>query len=105
MSDCGILFCGKNQANRGILILVSPMLASIVEIHVHLTGIRISEFIHFQIDDHQTTQPAMKEDQIYTEPLIADSESFLPSDKSKVSSEFEQERFEMSDDSLFQFKL
>jgi hypothetical protein len=48
------------------------VLAGLVEIKVHLAGVRVREFAEFQINNHQAPQAAMKKKQVDAEPLISD---------------------------------
>lgn len=56
-----------------ILALVHPVLAGIVEVKMHLTGIGVREFSKFQVDHHQAAQLAMEEEQIDAIPLVANA--------------------------------
>jgi hypothetical protein len=64
------------------------MLPRIVEIHVHLASIAVSESAALEIDDDEAPQLAMKEQQIDPIPFIADAEAALASDKSEIAAEF-----------------
>jgi len=63
---------------------------------MHLTGIRVRELSDFEIDDHQTPQPAMKEKEIDAIPLRADAQPTLPADERKIPTQLQQKIFEMS---------
>jgi hypothetical protein len=69
---------------------------------MHLSSIGMCELIQLQIHDDQTTQPAMEEEQIDTEPAIANAQTLLATDKGEVVAEFEQKRFQVPDERLFQ---
>ena len=47
----------------------------------------------------------MEKHQVNAKPFVADPQSLLPSDKGKFVAEFEQERFKVSDQCVFQFAL
>jgi hypothetical protein len=49
------------------------VLAGIVEVKMHLTGIGVREFSKFQVDHHQAAQLAMEEEQIDAIPLVANA--------------------------------
>ena len=73
------------------------MLASIVEVEVHLACIRVGELRGFDIDDDQTAQAAIEEEKINAVPLVANPQSALATDKSEVSTKFQEERFQVKD--------
>ena len=62
MSHSIILLGTKDEANRRIFIRVGPMLACIIQIQIHLSGIRMRKFANFQIDDDKAAQSPMKEE-------------------------------------------
>jgi hypothetical protein len=86
--DRFIFLAAKNETNRRIFAFVRPMFARVVEIHVHLASIGMSEPAALEIDDDEAPQLAMKEQQIDAILFIADAEAALASDKSEIASEF-----------------
>jgi hypothetical protein len=56
---------------------------------------------NFEVDHDQATQPAMKKEQIDTIPLIADPQPAPTRDERKVSTQLQEERFKMKDESIF----
>jgi hypothetical protein len=53
---------------------------------MHLPGIGVSELPQFQIDDHQTTQSPVKEQEVDAIPFVVDAQSSLSSDKREIAS-------------------
>lgn len=84
---------------------VRPVLPGIVEIHVHLPGIRMREFSKLQIDNDEAAQLSMKEEQIDSIPFVADAQPTLARDECEVTAEFDQEAFETTNQRLFQFRF
>src|ERR1700689_3386116 len=70
--DRAVLFRTENQADRRILIRECPVLTSIVQIEIHLSGVGVSELTNLQIDDNQATQPPIEKQQVDAIPLRAD---------------------------------
>ena len=91
-----VLIGAENQTDRRILANLRPMLASKVAVNVHLTDVGMSESANFEINDYEATQPTMEKHQVHAKPFMADAQSLLPPNESKLVAEFEQEAFEMS---------
>ncbi len=47
-----------------------PVLFGIVQVHIHLPGIRITEFAYLQVNEQQAAQATMEEQQIDAEPAV-----------------------------------
>jgi hypothetical protein len=58
---------------------------------VHLPGVGVCESPKLEIDHHKTTQPAVKEEQVYAIPFVVDPQAALAAYEREVVSEFEQE--------------
>jgi hypothetical protein len=82
---------------------MSPVLTRVVEIHMHLSCIRMSELIKLQVDDNQTAKTAMEKEQVDAKPLISNAKSLLSPDESKVSAKLKQECFKVLNEGCFQF--
>ena len=78
------------------------MLAGVIEIEVHLSGIRITESIRLEVYDEQTTETPVEEKKIDTKPRIVEAKSLLASEKSEVVTQLQQEVREMADERLFE---
>ena len=63
----------KNQADGRVFAVLHPMLASVVQVEVHLACVRVSESAHLEVNDDQTSQTAMEENEVNTEPCIVGS--------------------------------
>ena len=92
----------KNQTDRRIFAFLHPVLAGVIEIEVHLSGIRISEAIRLEVDDDQTAQTPVEEKKIDPKPSIVEAKSLLASEKSEVVTQLQQEVREMADERLFE---
>ena len=94
--------CAENQPYRRVLILMCPVLTGIIEIKVHLSSISMGEFAHFKINDDKTSQDSVEENEIYTEPPVADAKTALSANECKISTQFKQEFFQILDKCFFQ---
>ena len=65
---------------------VRPLLAGIVQIQIHLTGVGVRELAELQIYYNETLKPAMEEDQIDSIPFVSDAQSPLASDEGEIVS-------------------
>jgi hypothetical protein len=79
--DRAVLFGTENEADRRILIRQGPMFASIVQVEIHLSGIGVRELADLQIDNNETAQTPIEEQQVdavpfraYAEPPLARNE-------------------------------
>ncbi|GGY24463.1 hypothetical protein GCM10007387_02510 [Pseudoduganella albidiflava] len=63
----------QDQAYRWVLTRFHPVLAGIVQVHVHLAGIgmaELAELADLEIDDQQALEAAMKEQQVDAKPAV-----------------------------------
>ena len=70
-----------------------------------LTSIGVRELPELQVDDNEAAQSPMKEQEVYTVPLIADTKPTLPPDERKVAAQLKQERFELPDERGLEIRL
>ena len=105
MSDGTVLFGTENQAHRWILIGQHPMFPSIVQIQIHLPGICVRELADFQINDNQTTEPAMKEEQVNPIPFSADAEPSLACNEREIVAELQKKFLELADEGTFEIRF
>jgi hypothetical protein len=73
VSDGFVLLRAKDQSQGWVLIGQRPVLAGVVQIEIHPSGIGMREFSDLQIDNDQTAQASMKEQQVDAIPLVADA--------------------------------
>src|SRR4030095_9157192 len=85
--DGFVSLAAKDQTDWRIFTLSCPMFTRVVQIHMHLPRIGVSELAAFEINHHQAVELAVKEQQIDAIPFVADSKPPLPSDKSEVPAE------------------
>lgn len=81
------------------------MLTCVVEVQVHLAGICVCKLSELQINDEQATEPAMKEHQVDSIPLIANTQPLLPSYESEVVPEFEGETLPGGESNLLRGRI
>lgn len=102
MRDCLIFVGAEDQADRRILFGVRPVLARVIEIEVHLSGVGVRELAELQVDYDQATKTSMKEEQIDAVPFITDAQPTLAADECEVAAQFHQEVLQLVDKRLFQ---
>ena len=90
VSDSRISFRAQYQPHRRVLVRMGPMLARVVQIQVHLTGIGVSEFTEFQIHDYESPKAAVEENEINPVPFGSDAQPFLPSDECEIVAQFQR---------------
>ena len=73
------------------------MLAGVIQIHVHLACIGVAELSDLEINDDQTFEQAMEEQQIDTKPVIIQPQTPLSSEKGKIVAKFYQKICQMPD--------
>jgi hypothetical protein len=71
------LFRAEDESNRRIFSRLHPMFAGIIEIEVHLPGIGVAELAYLEVDDDQTPQATVKEEEIDTEPGVIETKPLL----------------------------
>ena len=81
------------------------MAARVVEIEVHLSCVGVRELPEFEIDDHETPEAPVEEEQVDPVPLVADAESSLASDEGEVATQFQQEGLEVRNEGGLEFWL
>jgi hypothetical protein len=77
------------------------MFAGVVEIKVHLPGIGIAELAHLEVDDDQTPQASVKEEEIDTKPSVIETKPLLSAKKSEVITQLQQKISEIVNERRF----
>src|SRR3989338_9945138 len=72
---------------------------------MHLSRVGVAEASKLQVDNHQTTQPAMKQQKIDPKPLFVDTKPPLPSDKSEIVTHLQEKCFQFTDNGFFHLGL
>ena|ERR1035438_3016 len=67
------------------------MLASIVQIEIHLSGVGVGKLADLQVDDNQAAQSPMEEKQVDAIPFCADTEPPLARNEREIVAEFQKE--------------
>ena len=98
-------FGAQDQADRRILAGLHPVLARVVQIEVHLSGVGVAELADLEVDDDEALQTPMEEQQVDAEPRVVDSQSALATDEGEVVAEFQQEVGQVLDQRLLQVGL
>jgi len=81
------------------------MFAGIIQIQVHLPGIRMGKLPELQVHDDEALKPAMKEDQINPIPLRPHAQPLLSSDEREIVAQLQQELLDAPDQCIFEFRL
>ena len=66
-----------------------PMLPGVVQVEVHLAGVRMGELPKFKVNEDQALQAAMEENQVDPIPLVPHPEPFLSGDEREVGAQFQ----------------
>ena len=53
----------------------------VIQLQVHLPGVRTTESANLEVDDNQATEPTTKEQQINPEPGVVNAEPLLSSEE------------------------
>ena len=69
---------------------------------MHLPGFGVSETTDLQVDDYQTSQPPVKEQQVDPVPFVADAQTPLAAHEAEVTAQFQEEGLQVADERLFQ---
>lgn len=86
VSFIGALLGTKDQPDRRILAILHPVFASVIEIEMHLAGVRVTELSCLQVDDEQAAQTAMEEHKVNPKPGVIDPKPLLPSKEREIVS-------------------
>ena len=100
-----VLLGAEDQSDGRVLALSDPVLPRIVQVEVHLPGVGVGEAAYLQVDDHQTSQAPVKEQQVHPVPLTADAQPPLPADEAQVVTQLQEEGLQMADECLLQVAL
>ena len=69
---------------------------------MHLPGVGVSETTDLQVDDYQTSQPPVKEQQVHPVPLVTDAQTPLAAHEAEVTAQFQEEGLQVANERLFQ---
>jgi len=103
--DGGVFLRAEEEADRRVLIGIGPVLARVVQIHVHLPGVGVGEFAHLEVDDDEAAQAAVEEEQVHAIPLVADPQPALAGDEAEFVAEFAKELLQMLDERFLEIAL
>jgi len=67
------------------------VLPRIVQVEVHLSDVSWRELPDLEVDDHERSQPPVEENEVDSEPSVADSKPPLTADEREIASELHQE--------------
>jgi hypothetical protein len=57
---------------------------------VHLPSVRVTELAYFEVDDDQTMQATVEENEVDTKPCVIDAKPALAAKKGKIIAQFQQ---------------
>jgi hypothetical protein len=98
-----VLFSAQDESHRWVFPRQHPVLPCIIQIQVHLTGIRVREFAELEVDDDEASESAVDKQQINTAPLVPNTQSVLAPDKGEIASELKEENLEFAKQSVLGF--
>ena len=81
------------------------MLARVVQVQVHLAGIRVRELPELEIDHDQAAQQSVKEDEIDPVPFVIEPQPPLAPDEREIVSQLEEKCLQSRDERNFQIAL
>src|SRR5579872_2265080 len=80
----------QDKSNWRVLTRLHPVFAGVVQIEVHLSSVRITEFAHLEVDDDQAVQTPMEENQVDTKPCVVDTKPALAAKKRKIIAQLQE---------------
>ncbi len=81
------------------------MLPGVVEVEMHLPGVSVRKLADFEINHHQASEAPMEEEEIDPIPLVSNTEATLATEEGEVPSQFQQEAFQVVDQTVLQIGL
>src|SRR5581483_9940669 len=100
--NSGIFFGTEDQSDRRVFIQICPVLPGVVQVQVHLAGVRMGELSDFQVDDDEAPQAPVEEEQVDAVPFIANAQTLLASDKCEIAAEFHEKILQSANECFFQ---
>ena len=97
-----VLFSAQDESHRWVLARQHPVLPRIIQIQVHLSGIRVRELAELKVDDDEASESSVEKQQINTIPLVPNTQSVLAPDKGEIASELEEENLEFAKQSVLE---
>src|SRR5262249_48951049 len=67
--DSLALVRAKDEAHRWVLAGRRPVLTGVVEVKVHLPGVRVRELVELEIDDDEAPKPPVEKEEVHAVPL------------------------------------
>ena len=71
-------FPAQDQADRFVLARHRQVFLGVVQVQVHLAGVRVGELTTLELDYYQATQHAVEQEKVDPVPLVVDADSLLP---------------------------
>ena len=87
---CRSLFSAQDESDWRVLAGLHPVLAGIVQIEVHLPGVRVTEFTNLEVVITKSSQTAMEEHEINTKPGVVDTKPALAAEKGKIIAQLQK---------------
>ncbi len=100
-----VFLCTEYNSNRRIISLIHQLTSVVVDIHLHLTEVLMSQDIGFQVNQHKTFKNIVVKNKINEKVLSIQCESLLSGNKRKPTAKFQEELLEMVNKGLFQVTL
>ena len=94
--------CAQDQPDGWVLAGLRPVLAGVVQIHVHLPRIGMAELPHLEVDDQQALQAAVKEQEVDTKPAVVQPQAALAAHEGEIVAQLQQKIGQMLDECVFQ---
>ena len=98
LDDVVVLLPTKQYADRWPLEVLFDVTVKVIDVHLHLSQILVTEFPGLQVDEDIALQKPIVEHQIDKERLFVKGEPLLARLKQKAPAKFEQECLQIGDD-------
>ena len=95
-------FGAQDESDWRVFAGLHPVLAGVVQVKVHLSSVRVTEFAYLQINYDQAAQAAVKEDKVDTKPCFVDAKPALAAKEGKVIAQLQEKVGEMPDECILQ---
>ena len=105
VSNGSVPLRAEDQPHWRALMRMGPMLAGVIQIQIHLAGIRVCEFTQLQIHDDEGPKPAVEENQIDTIPFGPDAQPLLSGDEREIIAQLQKKLLDALDERIFEFRL
>jgi hypothetical protein len=95
----------EHDADRLRLVLRALEAVEEVHVHLHLAEVLVRELAQLEIDEDETAEQAVVEDEVDIEVIALESHALLPCNEAEALAELEEKALEAIDDGLLEISL